>query len=105
MKISRRSDIYIWTNHAEYKIRRYKLSQSLVKRVIRHPARTEESIVPGTIACMKPAQSKKYQEIWAMYKLMPSKQIKIITAWRYPGESPQRDPIPPEILKEIHSLI
>ena len=99
---------YIWTNHAHYKMRRYRLSESLIKRIIRYPARTEESIVPGTIACMKPAQSKNYSEIWAMYKIARGKshgQIKIITAWRYPAKSPERDPIPREILNEIQSLL
>ncbi|QQG45408.1 MAG: hypothetical protein HYW89_00525 [Candidatus Sungiibacteriota bacterium] len=33
------------------------------------------------------------------------KKIKIITAWRYPGKSPKRDPIPPEILREIKSIV
>lgn len=69
------------------------------------------------------------QEIWVMYKTpvtrnlklttkkkksanpeferleqflnSPKKQIKIISAWRYPGVSPERNPIPDEILREI----
>jgi len=32
------------------------------------------------------------------------KQFKIISAWRYPGVSPKRDPIPQEILDEINSF-
>ncbi|HEX7586150.1 MAG TPA: hypothetical protein VF390_00765 [Patescibacteria group bacterium] len=73
------------------------------------------------------------QEIWAMYRLRGSeaisnfqfpiskqdpnsklknykpqainqKQIKIISAWRYPGVSPQNNPIPEEILREISEL-
>ena len=32
------------------------------------------------------------------------KQIKIISAWRYPGVSPQNNPIPEEILREISEL-
>lgn len=71
------------------------------------------------------------QEIWAMYKisskqkvasdkrdsrtienkkphttsyLLPATQIKIISAWRYPGVSPKKDPIPEEILREISEL-
>jgi hypothetical protein len=68
-------------------------------------------------------------EIWAMYqtrgagnlksKISNSKQIqnpkfkiinsanrqvRIISAWRYPGVSPERDPIPEEILREISEL-
>lgn len=70
------------------------------------------------------------QEIWAMYqtrragnpksqilnpkqiqsaaadKILNSanRQIRIISAWRYPGVSPERDPIPEEILREISEL-
>lgn len=71
----------------------------------------------------KPAWS---QEIWVMYKLMKNQEsriknqernsirnsqfrilnsanqeIRIISAWRYPGVSPKRDPIPADILREI----
>ena len=31
--------------------------------------------------------------------------IKIISAWRYPGISPKRDPIPSGILAEIKDII
>ena len=70
------------------------------------------------------------QEIWAMYQtrgavnskskipnskqiqnskiqslqIINQKQIKIISAWRYPGVSPKKDPIPEEILQEISEL-
>ncbi len=74
------------------------------------------------IACMQPAHgsgrglpisagrpAKNYSEIWVMYVLAntndKSKKIKVITAWRYPGKSPERDPIPVEVLKEIKKLI
>ncbi|MEX0877537.1 MAG: hypothetical protein WDZ40_01580 [Candidatus Spechtbacterales bacterium] len=103
-------------------MRYYRLSESLVKRVIRFPARVEESIVPDTIACMRPAQThsarastelnrtssgqnKKYSEVWSMYIVTKNKQIKIITAWRYPGKSPERDPIPAEILEEARKVL
>lgn len=68
------------------------------------------------------------QEVWVMYKLVSfkkqvnnkqekkieqnleilkssDKRIKIITAWRYPGMSSNRDPIPEEILNEIRNLL
>jgi hypothetical protein len=32
------------------------------------------------------------------------KSIRVISAWKYPGESPKRDPIPAEILEEIRQL-
>ena len=49
------------------------------------------------------------QEIWVMYVknsklkvVIPSvTQLKIISAWRYPGVSPKRNPIPEEILREL----
>lgn len=65
------------------------------------------------------------QEIWVMYKINKQKAVnkqqtgkkspvdrvrlllsadcslKIISAWRYPGVSPKRDPIPSDILREI----
>ncbi|MDO8742942.1 MAG: hypothetical protein Q7J30_00010 [Candidatus Azambacteria bacterium] len=102
------NDKYQWTQHSIYKMRHYGLSQQRVKRIIRHPERTEEAIVPDMIAVM--AQNKK-QEIWAMYTIIKSKiknqnsKLKIITAWRYPGKSPARDPIPQEILDEIRSIV
>lgn len=95
---------YTWTNHSKHKIRYYRLSESLIKRVIRFPKRTEEGIVENTICAMRPAQSKKYHEIWTMYKIV-ERRIKVITAWRYPGKSPKRNPIPQEILDEIYSIL
>ncbi len=97
----------------------YGVSESRVKRIIRFPSRYEEGIVPDTVAVMQPAGTKKYSEIWAMYKLVDyrqranskskilnsKQQLKIITVWRYPGVSPKRDPIPKEVLEEIKELI
>jgi hypothetical protein len=107
---------YIWTKHAQYKMQHYRLSESLVKRVMRYPKRVEESIVPDTVAVMCPAyagtlrrgtgaSSKKYQEIWVMYVPTKAKKIRVITAWRYPGKSPERDPIPREVLDEVRSIL
>ena len=40
------------------------------------------------------------------YKLKTTNhKLKIISAWRYPGVSPKKNPIPSEILAEIGSLI
>ena len=33
-----------------------------------------------------------------------NKKLKIISVWRYPGVSPERNPIPEEILREIANL-
>jgi len=146
-------DKYLWTLHAQMKMRHYRLTESRVKRVIRHPARIEEGILENAVACMQPAEGKNYSEIWTMYVLArgnafsrhdsprpargslrkseisafggPSKsrfslsrkriaarndgedagRIKIITAWRYPGKSPARDPVPQEILEEIRRIV
>lgn len=106
-----KSEKYFWTKHSLYKMRQYGLSAQRIKRIIRYPARTEEAIIPKMIAAMSPygksceARQPK-GEIWAMYQLLKQKnQIKVITAWRYPGKSPARNPIPKEILEEIKSLI
>ena len=102
---------YIWTNHAHEKMRYYRLTESRVKRVIRHPARIEEGILEGAVACMQSAEGKNYSEIWVMYVVAKPQtksekpKLKVITAWRYPGKSPERDPVPPEVLREIKNLL
>ena len=40
-----------------------------------------------------------------IYVITDENQIKIITAWRYPGKSPKRNPIPSEILEEARSVL
>ena len=116
---------YAWTRHSRFKMRQYRLTEPRIKRIIRYPVRVEKGIVPGAIAVMSPAGGKRYSEIWAMYVLIKAKgkmaysaeaasamqagqkakQIRIITAWRYPGKSPARDPIPQEILDEARKLV
>ena len=89
----------------------YRLTESRIKRIIRYPARVEEGILEGAVACMQVAETKQYSEIWAMYVVIKAEirsekpKIKIITAWRYPGKSPERDPIPAEVLREIRNII
>jgi hypothetical protein len=114
----------IFTKHAEYKMKQYGLSVQKVRGVIRNPKRKEVGIVPHTVAVMQPVALKKLlasepqksswqrpviknakgeswsQEIWALYKEHEGKK-KIISAWRYPGMSPKREPIPEEILQEL----
>lgn len=101
---------YQWTKHSQYKMRYYGLSPQRIKRIVRHPARTEEAVIPKMIAAMQPAGGKNYSEIWTIYKLekhkaKSEKYFKIITAWRYPGKSPIHNPIPQEILEEVKSII
>lgn len=113
---------YYFTLHSEYKMREYHLSRQRVIRIIRSPKRSEVGIIENTIAVMQPASTKRVgnketwtQEIWVMYKvqsaskisqsklkqLLQQAELKIISAWRYPGVSPKRDPIPSNILREI----
>ena len=129
------TDKYQWTKHALYKLKYYQLGKQRIVRVLRNPDRVEEGIVPKTIACMQRAGSQKHPyEIWTMYQMLPlnkakisnqqvgrqttnpklemlkkqlssEKKLKIISAWRYPGISPKKNPIPEEILNEIEDLI
>lgn len=107
---SKTGQTYVWTHHSHDKMRYYRLSEARVKRIIRHPSRVEEGIVDGAIACMQPnapvgkVVQKNYSEIWAMYAIK-QKQIIVITAWRYPGKSPERDPVPQNVLGEVRNII
>lgn len=75
---------YQWTNHVKDKMRYYRISESLVKRVVRFPKRVEEGIAPGTTAVMVPrligsrnaeatnkpkfgGRRSNQEEIWVMY--------------------------------------
>lgn len=109
MLLHKSSQTYVWTHHAHDKMRHYRLSEARVKRVIRHPARIEEGIVDGAIACMQPnvplnKEGKNYSEIWVMYAIK-EKQIIVITAWRYPAKSQERDPVPQKVLGEVRNII
>ncbi len=95
---------YSWTYHAMEKMRFYGIGEGRVKRIIRYPKRIEEGIVEDTIAVMQSAGTKRYQEMWVMYRPM-GKKIRVITAWRYPGKSPERDPVPREVIEEVRKLL
>lgn len=121
MKPPREDNTYSWTYHVVEKMRYYGISEGRIRRIIRHPARVEEGIAPQTVAVMAPAGMKRYQELWVMYKLTKGKgpaakdkklakllakpKIKVITAWRYPGKSPERDPVPHEVIEEVRRLL
>lgn len=128
------SDKYFWTNHVKHKMVFYGLSDSLVKRVLRFPKRTEEGIAPNTLAVMKTAGSKKNPyELWVMYQISKSKKTKIqdssedilnklsekeisdivktnpqiivISAWKYPGTTKARNEVPiPDDVRKIFGL-
>ena len=74
---------YLWTAHAQAKMRFYGLSESRVRRVLHSPLRIEEGIAPGTVAALQPASYKTKdgkrswgQEIWVMYKITKNQQSK-----------------------------
>ncbi|MCX6767103.1 MAG: hypothetical protein NT170_05025 [Candidatus Moranbacteria bacterium] len=125
-KIPKNTEKYEWTQHAAFKMKQYGLTAQRILRVVKNPQRTEEGIVKNTIAVMQPASLRTKdgkrvwsQEIWAMYQLRSrgaisksqfpiskkiqnqKSKIRLISAWRYPGVSPKRDPIPEDILREL----
>lgn len=123
----KRSGNFALTRHAEFKMRQYALSMQKIRGVIRNPRRIEEGIAKDTIAVMQPLSPKRdakgvetwRQEIWVMYQLRKigaisnkiqnskfktqnsAQRLRVISAWRYPGVSPKRHPIPGEILREL----
>jgi len=114
LKTPKNTERFEWTMHSISKMKQYNLSENRVKRVINNPKRKEVGIAPGTIAVMQPNSSKHAYEFWAMYQSMADqpragkhiKKIRIITAWKYPGKSPTKGPIPipPEILEELGEI-
>lgn len=94
---------FIWTSHAQAKMRYYKLAQSRVKRVIRSYERIEEGIAENTIAVMQPYGNKKDKEIWVMVADKGDKRY-IVSAWRYPGRTKANEPLPKEILSEFRDI-
>lgn len=104
---------YIFTSHALSKMRHYRMSESVVRKIIRHPDRVEEGVVEDFIASMKETGSKSYPEAWVMYKPINEvdnhgisrSSLKILTAWKYPGKSKERNIIPDEVLREVRSII
>ncbi|KKR44061.1 MAG: hypothetical protein UX02_C0001G0296 [Candidatus Moranbacteria bacterium GW2011_GWC1_45_18] len=118
-KAPKNTEKYEWTRHAVIKMKQYGLTAQRILRVVKNPQRVEEGIVKNTVAVMQPSSlitkdGKRVwtREIWAMYqskgksesenqKTIGLQKIRLISAWRYPGVSPKRDPIPEEILREL----
>lgn len=97
----------IFTKHSKNKMGFYKISESRVKKVLKNPYRIENGVAKNTIAIMQPTSIKKRnnkifwnQEIWVMFQSLKN-NLKIISVWRYPGKSPQNNPIPKEIFDEL----
>jgi len=97
-----------WTKHSKIKMRQYGFSEKRVLKIWRKPDRKEVGIAPGTIANMQVTGTRKHPtEAWMMYQIIKKpKQIKIISAWRYPGRTPkgQKPIIPEDTLEEIAEL-
>ncbi len=122
-KIPKNTEKHEWTQHAIFKMKQYGLTAQRILRVVKNPQRVEEGIVKNTIAVMQPSSfstkdGKRVwnREIWAMYQIKRKTQnaklknigqqrIRLISAWRYPGVSPKRDPIPEDILRELDSML
>jgi len=111
LKQPKNTDRFEWTMHVVSKMKQYNLSENRVKRVINNPKRKEVGIAPGTIAVMQPNSSKHSYEFWAMYSRVAGsrsagQKIRIITAWKYPGKSPIKGPIPIplDILEELGEI-
>ncbi len=96
---------YELTNHVRGKMLQYRISESLLKRIMRNPARVEEGIAEHTSASMQKAGAKKSHEIWVMHRTTSGKTL-VISAWRYPGTSPVGKPIaiPNDIRDMIRAL-
>lgn len=97
-----------WTKHCKEKMKFYSLSEAMVRNVLLRPKRKEAGIVEGTKAQMRQAGSKKRpQEIWIMYQLLKNGALRMISAWRYPGVSKPKDPVPvpPDILEELEKSL
>lgn len=106
-KAPKNTERFFWTGHALGKMQYYGLSAQRILRVINNPARVEEGVAEKTTAVMQPSSIKRKtwsSEIWVMYQ-MDKSQRKIISAWRFPGVSPERNAVPTEIIDEIKDLI
>ncbi len=100
-KIPKDTSNLAWTRNAVGKMMFYGLSATKVKAILSRHDRMEQGIAENTVAVMKKAGSKKNpQEIWVMYQDKDKKRV-IIAAWRYPGVSKERIPIPEGMVEDI----
>lgn len=109
LKFPQEEEKIFWTKHSQAKMRQYRFSEKRVLRILRKPDRKEEGIAEGTIANMQITGTKKHPtEAWMMYFVLKRpKGIKIISAWRYPGRTPEgmRPAIPEDTIRELNKLI
>lgn len=104
-----RAEKVFWTSHSKAKMRHYRFSEKRVLNILHRPARREEGIAPETLAAMQITGTKKHPtEAWVMYLVLKKPQgVKIISAWRYPGRTPEgaRPVIPQDAMEELYSLM
>jgi len=93
-----------WTHHAHAKMRHYQLSEGRVRRILHSPVRVEEGIAEGTIAFMQRGGTKQPYELWVMVQDTPQKR-KVISAWRYPGITKERAPLPADVRSALSRLV
>jgi len=96
---------FLFTRHAQAKMRFWFLSESRVRRVMHSPFRVEEGIAPHTVAMLQAAGSKKHPyEVWVMVN-DKGKDRRVISAWRYPARTKPGAPLPSEILREFREAV
>ena len=86
----------------------YKLSESRVKSVLRNPERTEEGIAENTIAMMRTNRtSNRPYEIWVMTSdvSMRNSPVRVVSAWKYPGQTKPGESLPKAILREFKEAV
>lgn len=93
-----------WTAHSRDKMRQYRLSEGRVRRILHSPHRVEEGIAEGTVAMMQQSTGKHPYELWVMVVDSP-KERKVISAWRYPGVTKPRSPLPRAVRSALEDLI
>ena len=105
MPLLKKPKMLHWTNHSHAKMRHYGLSEARVKRILHTPGRIEEGIAPETVAFMQTAGSKKHPyELWVMVQDVGAKR-RVISAWRYPGQTKANRPLPSAVLRQLRELV
>jgi hypothetical protein len=77
-------------------MRQYRLSEARVRRILHAPHRVEQGIAEGTTAMMQRSAGKHPYELWVMV-LDSTDERKVISAWRYPGITTAREPLPASV--------
>jgi len=93
-----------WTAHSRDKLRQYRLSESRVRRILHAPHRVEEGIAEGTIAMMQRSAGKHPYELWVMV-VDTDRERKVISAWRYPGTTEPRAPLPYAVRSALEEAV